>query len=222
MVNKKCCVYKHTSPSGKVYIGITQQRPEKRWGNGNNYWQNEYFSSAIKKYGWDNFKHEIIAEGLTRDEAEEREIQEIKKHQSNKREYGYNITNGGEKVGKFTEESKAKLSEARKGRPAWNKGIPISEEQRAKVSKALKGRVSPRKGTQCTDEQRKRMSISHVGKASPRRKQVIDIDSGQVFASIHEAAAKTGANVQNICAVCNGKFDKTHGIRFRFYDRYTE
>lgn len=25
-------VYKHTSPSGKCYIGITCQNPEKRWG----------------------------------------------------------------------------------------------------------------------------------------------------------------------------------------------
>lgn len=28
-------VYKHTTPSGKVYIGITGQKPERRWQNGN-------------------------------------------------------------------------------------------------------------------------------------------------------------------------------------------
>ena len=28
------CVYKHTSPSGKSYIGITNQRPERRWRGG--------------------------------------------------------------------------------------------------------------------------------------------------------------------------------------------
>lgn len=26
-------VYKHTSPSGKCYVGITSQAPECRWGN---------------------------------------------------------------------------------------------------------------------------------------------------------------------------------------------
>ena len=72
MVSAKCCVYKHTSPSGKVYIGITKQKPEKRWGNGKNYAQNEYFFAAILKYGWGNFTHEIIADGLTREEAEKR------------------------------------------------------------------------------------------------------------------------------------------------------
>lgn len=29
------CVYKHTSPSGKVYIGITVQNPLYRWNKGN-------------------------------------------------------------------------------------------------------------------------------------------------------------------------------------------
>lgn len=32
------CVYRHTSPSGKCYIGITHQDPEYRWGkNGYSY-----------------------------------------------------------------------------------------------------------------------------------------------------------------------------------------
>lgn len=36
--NNQYCVYKHTSPSGKCYIGITRQNPIKRWGqDGCNY-----------------------------------------------------------------------------------------------------------------------------------------------------------------------------------------
>ena len=27
-------VYKHISPSGKIYVGITKQKPEYRWNNG--------------------------------------------------------------------------------------------------------------------------------------------------------------------------------------------
>lgn len=30
-------VYKHTSPSGKVYIGITKKKPEYRWNHGRGY-----------------------------------------------------------------------------------------------------------------------------------------------------------------------------------------
>lgn len=37
-------VYKHTTPSKKVYIGITNQKPERRWGkNGRGYKDNDYF-----------------------------------------------------------------------------------------------------------------------------------------------------------------------------------
>lgn len=41
-------VYKHTSPSNKVYIGITSQSVIKRWGSGHGYRHNEYFFRAIK------------------------------------------------------------------------------------------------------------------------------------------------------------------------------
>ena len=34
---KNFIVYKHTSPNGKVYIGITKQNPKQRWGNGSGY-----------------------------------------------------------------------------------------------------------------------------------------------------------------------------------------
>lgn len=30
-------VYMHICPNNKKYIGITSQKPEKRWGNGKNY-----------------------------------------------------------------------------------------------------------------------------------------------------------------------------------------
>lgn len=34
MTSKAWIVYRHTSPSGKVYIGITSDLPKRRWGNG--------------------------------------------------------------------------------------------------------------------------------------------------------------------------------------------
>ena len=58
-------VYMHISPSGKKYIGITKQNPKRRWNSGNGYKNNDYFTKAIKKYGWNNFLHIILAENLT-------------------------------------------------------------------------------------------------------------------------------------------------------------
>ena len=70
MKNNKWCVYKHTSPSKGVYIRITKQNPVIRWSNGSGYKRNPYFYKAIQKYGWDNFKHEILFSNLTQEEAE--------------------------------------------------------------------------------------------------------------------------------------------------------
>ena len=88
-------VYKHTSPSNKVYIGITRQDPHKRWQSGWGYEDNNYFFNAIRKYGWQNFKHEIICEGLTEEEAKEKEIELIAHYDSTNREKGYNRDLGG-------------------------------------------------------------------------------------------------------------------------------
>lgn len=89
-------VYKHTCPNGKVYIGITKQKPERRWGaHGCGYKENEYFYRAIQKYGWENIKHEIIAEGLTEEEADIMEIDLISKYRANDRSCGYNRHSGG-------------------------------------------------------------------------------------------------------------------------------
>lgn len=89
-------VYKHTCPNGKVYIGITCQTPSKRWHNGKGYVQNKYFYSAISKYGWDNIKHEILFDSLTKEEACKKEIELIAQYRSNLHEYGYNLSVGGE------------------------------------------------------------------------------------------------------------------------------
>lgn len=97
-MGKKWCVYVHISPSGKYYVGITSQKPEARWRNGNGYKHNKYFTNAIQKYGWDNFQHEIIAGNITEKEAKNFEKILIEKLQSRNSQYGYNITVGGDGV----------------------------------------------------------------------------------------------------------------------------
>ena len=59
------------------------------------YQDNPHFFRAIVKYGWDNFKHEILFEGLTEDEAYEKEKELIKHHKSNDFQYGFNRSSGG-------------------------------------------------------------------------------------------------------------------------------
>lgn len=94
-MNNLYFVYVHTNKiNGKKYIGITRQLPERRWKKGAGY-DKTYFGNAIKKYGWDCFEHEILAAGLTKEEACKMEIDLILKNKSNVREFGYNISEGG-------------------------------------------------------------------------------------------------------------------------------
>lgn len=159
-------VYKHTSPSNKVYIGITSQDPQRRWrADGSGYRQNEKFFNAIKKYGWDNFKHEILFEGLDEKEALKLEKELIQKYNSFSE--GYNKSLGGD-YGGYTNEVKQKIgnsvkalwkqesyrkhmSQAHEGK--GRKGWHHSEETREKISEIVKER--------CNDsEYRKRLSES--------------------------------------------------------------
>lgn len=116
-------VYKHTTPSGKVYIGITKQKPEQRWNNGNGYKNNEHFHRAILKYGWENIEHEIICQApMSAEQAGAVEKSLIELYDSTNPDKGYNNSIGGE-YGAL--------------------GVHRSAETRLKMSESLKGNISP-------------------------------------------------------------------------------
>ena len=73
------------------------------------YIKNEHFYRAIQKYGWDAFKHEIVAEGLTREEACALEESLIAEYHTQDYNFGYNITSGGES-NRHAQSSKDKIS----------------------------------------------------------------------------------------------------------------
>ena len=109
------CVYMHTTPSGKRYIGITCQSLNQRWRNGEGYQRCVGFYRAIQKYGWDNIQHEILVENLSYEEAMETEKQYIAKYKTHDKRYGYNCTDGGEGVTgwRANEEQRAKNRQAK-------------------------------------------------------------------------------------------------------------
>lgn len=128
---KNYIVYKHTSPNGKVYIGITCQNPEYRWNHGRGYYQNKYFTAAIDKYRWENFTHEILFSGLSKEDACRMEKALIKKYDSMNPHKGYNQTEGGDDgcLGfKMTDEMKSKIS-------ASNRRRKLSTETRQKIAR---------------------------------------------------------------------------------------
>lgn len=189
-MEKQYYLYKHTCPNGKVYIGITSQIPSKRWNNGKGYkLHNQHFYAAIEKFGWENIKHEILFDGLTKAEAEQKEIELIAQNKSNQREFGYNKSTGGEHSGsgaKRTPEQCKAISDRMQGRVLRDEtkqklrvaltGRKATVETRAKLSNARKGkkhspehiahRVAALKGKKRNEEICKKFSEVQKGKAT--------------------------------------------------------
>lgn len=169
-MNKSYCIYKHILPkkiSGKnndmVYIGLTSQKPERRWANGLGYTYNSYFYRAIQKYGWDNFVHEILFSGLTFDEANRKEIELIEFYNSTDRSYGYNLQTGGRNGFEYTDDIIEKLKEVHGGVNNGMYGKHHSDESKEIMSNKKKQFLSkktnhPMYGKHHSDESKQLIS----------------------------------------------------------------
>lgn len=207
-------LYKHTNKiNGKVYIGQTVKDLESRCGSsGCNYISSTFFSNAIRKYGWDNFTHEILGEYETKEELDKAEIEMIALYESTNKEKGYNLRSGGSR-GKLsmerreflvsrefrhTEETKRKISLA-------NKGKIRSKEIRKKLSKAITGcKMPPRTnehlenlskslmGHPVSEETRKKLSEKNKGKKLPPRSEEYRKKLSEAIKRLHERRRETG------------------------------
>lgn len=126
---------------GKIYIGQTKNVKERwkrhKWDAGNINKCKSYFHKAISAHGSENFIIETILEISTRDEANIAEIKLIKELKSNDKNFGYNLTTGGEgfngiygvnhhRFGKTAH----KLTEFNKSRI----GIKLTTEHKSKIN----------------------------------------------------------------------------------------
>jgi len=121
--------------NGKIYVGKTTLPIEKRLKR--HFYLadkkvNRYLYDAINKYSKENFIIELIEE-CEYNLANEREIYYINLYKSNNKEFGYNMTIGGD-GGKMPEESLQKMI-------LKKTGIKMSEETKRKISEANKGKI---------------------------------------------------------------------------------
>lgn len=95
-------IYKITNTiNGKIYIGLTTQTLEYRWGRhlteGKNSKNEKHLYKAMRKYGSENFIIEKIDEADNLNELGELERKYIKLYNSTNPKIGYNLTAGGER-----------------------------------------------------------------------------------------------------------------------------
>lgn len=158
-------VYIHTFPNGKVYIGQTKQELTTRWrADGKGYKGSAVVYNAIKKYGWENIKHEVIAEKLTLQEANLLEEGLIKKFDSTNHSKGYNVKFGGENT-TVRESTKQKISNSLMGHPVSDKVRQTAKE----LFKHQKGNKHPLFGKKFSEEHIKNLRESHLGQKAWNR-----------------------------------------------------
>lgn len=143
-------LYKLTAPNGKAYIGISSKGLEARWAKHVEHAMGKRSAgalyTALRKYGVDNFRREVLAEDADWTTLCEMERVAIRDH-GTRAPGGYNVTDGGEGVvGPRSAEVRALISAAQTKRfqrpgererlaEAGAKGAAVRQAKRAQHAK---------------------------------------------------------------------------------------
>lgn len=230
-------IYKLTCTiTGKVYIGKTidiNRRMVQHSKITPKY--SHHLANAIKKYGIDNFKEEIIFEVEAEDRAvlntalsnaEKSYIEQYNSYRS-----GYNSTIGGEGTSGFhwLESSKRKLSESLKkffksaeGKAQiehtifCNKNREVSKETREKIGRGNKGKIMPEEA---------KIKIRNYQLANAYSKYIpvlqYDLDNNLLnrFNSITDAAKSINKDTSHIVSCCKGRRKTAYGFIWEYEEK---
>lgn len=198
-----CGIYIITNTSnGKVYIGqsvdveyrICNHFSKLKW----NRHDNEHMQRAYNRNP-DAFTWEYLCK-CTPEELDEKEISYIAMYDSANPERGYNKQFGGQAEHRATEETRRKMSEAKKGKK-------FTKEHCRKIGEANRGRVH-------SAETRRKIALKHG-------KPVIqtDLDGNEIarYTSVKDAAAAVGLKSSNsISNVLNGICKQSAGYGWKY------
>lgn len=171
-----CGIYKITSPSNKIYIGQTRNWQERLKDYIPNQCKPQIFIyNSLVKHGVNLHKFEIIhylPEDISQEDLNNYEIIYWEQYKN----LGFimlNIREPGTQ-GKLSDETKIKISVAKKGRKlteehrkkcgSGRRGKKMDEEFCKNLSKIHKGKVSKYKGIPLSEETKKKLSESMKGK----------------------------------------------------------
>lgn len=244
-------VYMHVSPNNKKYIGITgRDNVIDRWDNGKGYKNNRYFSNAINKYGWDNFKHIILFEDLTFEEANMLEMFYISYYDTyNNPSKGYNQTKGGQGVkGRIVTREQKKYMR-KKSENISRKVINVTtgeiynslnsagrniidhtksnrlETITSKLRDCCRGKLKTAYGYEWWylneyENNLEKGSTSYVREDLTLTKRIINISTNEVFDNAKVASDKYNINKFNIIRCCKGEVKKCNKHKWMFKEDY--
>lgn len=227
MKKREWVIYKLTFPNGKVYIGQTCDFTRRMHGHCCDINKNSKYripiSLAIRKYGWENVKKEII-KNCKKSNVDYWERYYIKKFKSTNRKFGYNCESGGSKNKTVSIETRKRQSKAKIGRK-------LSQEQIEKMILARKGKKFSKETIEklriaSRNRKRSKEEIEHIknlkfwqgkyGKHNPSSKEVYQINyTGQIIKlwdSLMDIQRKLKINITHVSQVCNGKRLRAYGF----------
>lgn len=204
-------IYKITNKlNGKIYIGQTCRSLEDRMSEHIRH-RIIVVDKAIQKYGINNFTVEQIDVATDIDDLNQKERFWIQ-HYDCMVPNGYNQCAGGDNTVGFQHrvESKRKMS-IKKSVQYVGEGNPFfgkrhSDESRKKMSDARKGLAH------LTADQIAKLRMSH------HTVKVQNVETGEVFDSIKEAATAYNLKETHITRVCKGKRKTTGGFHWCYVE----
>jgi group I intron endonuclease len=153
-------IYCLTSPSGKMYIGQTKRDVSRRFREHSKIIPGcVALNSAIKKYGFDTFKKEVLLE-INNELLDKYEIKFIDFYNT-VFPNGYNIRLGGSVNSKHCSESCERMRQSKLGDKNPNFGKPRSDDTKSKISNAKSGTNHHFFGKNLTVEHKLHLSASH-------------------------------------------------------------
>ena len=222
-------IYKYTSPNGKNYIGQTTYSLKERakTSNGSGYSNCTIFFRAIQKYGFENFKYEILGEYLIEelDEKEKFFIEKEKAIQTN----GYKIKSGVAAVfekGKIRKERINQFDLSGNFIKSYESLRITAEENNTSyqaISAVLRRIRKQHNGFIYRYEGEESPSPITKIKTHGRITAQYDMNDNfiQSYLSANQAAIALGKNSnagRNIRAVCNGDRQSAYGFKWKYLD----
>jgi group I intron endonuclease len=192
---------------------------------------NIHLKRALKKYGKDNFRYEVLEE-CDISELDEKEIYYISTLKPE-----YNIASGGQSsLRAYPEEVKKVISQ--KAKAQWER--MTDEEKRYRIEHNLKGQP---KGHPVSAETREKLRDENLGKKQSaetinkrkqtfiekkkngyvqtnagHRKKIICVETGEIFDSVKETGEHLNVNPSNISHVLKGRQKSVKGYHFEYLE----
>lgn len=196
------------------------------------------FLRALNKYGFDNFKTEVLCECDTLDELNKQEKSYIDAHNAVKNRNYYNLKDGGDGGGTPGTRYITNGTQCKLVRPdeldyylsnGYHLGGPKqTDETKIKRANANRGKKHPTAGAKISKAMRgKKISaetsahLSEIRKGCKphNNKSVLCIETNEVYSSLKEATLKNGyVSSGNLCSCLKCNRDTAFGLHWKYVD----